>query len=127
VEVRWNAAAQEVSAMTAIAKRLVWALAGTLVGFGTLGPVIGPAIGLVGLVLATALAAMHREATYRLVPWLAIGAVVTVAVFVGADLLAPQQCTPTGCTVPVANQVRLAVAVFVEVGLAVLAERLGAR
>jgi hypothetical protein len=70
---------------------------------------------------------MHREATYRLVPWLAIGAVVTVAVFVGADLLAPQQCTPTGCTVPVANQVRLAVAVFVEVGLAVLAERLGAR
>jgi hypothetical protein len=109
--------------MTAIAKRLAWALAGTLVGFGFVRPLIGAAIVLVGLVLATALAAMHREATYRLVPWLAIGAVVTVAVFVGAALL----CTPTGCTDAVASQVPLAVAVLLDVGLAVLAEWLGGR
>jgi hypothetical protein len=57
------------------------------------------------------------------VPWLAIGAVVTVAVFLGADLLAPQQCTPTGCTAAVSSPVRLAVAVLIDGGLAVLAER----
>jgi uncharacterized membrane protein YjfL (UPF0719 family) len=98
---------------------MAWALAGTLVGFGFVRPLIGPAIGLVGLVLATTLAAMHREAAYRFVPWLTIGAVVTVAVFVGAALL----CTHTGCTNAVARQVPLTVVVLIDGGLAVLAER----
>ncbi len=112
--------------MIHVVHRLAWALAGTLVGFGFLGPVIGPAVGLVGLVLAAALAGMHREATFRLVPWLAVGAVVTVAVFVGTDLVAPQRCTPTGCTEAVAAGPRFAVAAFLVVILALIAERVGA-
>lgn len=113
--------------MISIAKRLAWALAGTLVGFGFLGPVVGPVLGLVGLVLAVVLAEMHREETWHLVPWLALGAVVTVAVFAGADLVAPQQCTPTGCTDPVAAPVRLAVALVIEVILVAIAGWVGSR
>lgn len=101
--------------MITMAKRLAWALAGTLVGFGFLGPVVGPVLGLVGLVFAVVLAEMHREGTWRLVPWLALGAVVTVAGFAGADLVAPQRCTPTGCTEPVGAPVRLAVSLVIEV------------
>lgn len=101
--------------MVPMAKRLAWALAGTLVGFGFLGPIVGPVLGLIGLVLAVVLAEMHGEETHRLMPWLAIGAVVTVAVFVGVDLLAPQRCTPTGCTESVGAPVRLGVALVIEV------------
>lgn len=110
-----------------IARRLAWALVGILVGLGFLGPIIGPVVGLVGLVLASALAMLDRDSTAHFVPWLTIGALVTVGSFVGADLLAPQRCTPTGCTEPVALPARLAVAALAVGLLSVVAGRLESR